>query len=81
MNSKNKNLRDLYRGINDNLMKDANGNLLAGSNNILNRWKNYFTVIHSFNLHSMDPYMAGKPVDIEIVNDNKTSHINYIITN
>jgi hypothetical protein len=28
--------------------------------------------IHSFILlHSMDPYMARKPVDIEIVNDNK----------
>jgi hypothetical protein len=29
----------------------------------------------------MDTYMAIKPVDIEIVNDNKTSHINNIITN
>jgi hypothetical protein len=38
--------------------------------------------IHSFiYLHFMDPYMARKPVDIEIVNDDKTSHINNIITN
>ncbi|PNF14347.1 hypothetical protein B7P43_G05571 [Cryptotermes secundus] len=52
MNSKNKNIRDLYRRINDfkrgyqpqsNLVKDENGDLLADSHNILNRWKNYFS--------------------------------------
>jgi hypothetical protein len=32
-------------------------------------------------LHSMDPYMAGRPVDIEIVKDNKTSLLNYIDKN
>jgi hypothetical protein len=46
-NSKNKNIRDLYRGINkfkkgyqprSNLVKDENGDLLADSHNILNRW-------------------------------------------
>jgi hypothetical protein len=51
-NSKNKNIRDLYRGINDfkrghqptsNLVKDENGDLLADSHNILIRWKNYFS--------------------------------------
>jgi hypothetical protein len=51
MNSKNKNIRDLYRGINDfkkgyqpgnKLVKDENGDLLADSNTILNRWKSYF---------------------------------------
>jgi hypothetical protein len=26
-------------------MKDENGDLLADSHNILNRWKNYFSVI------------------------------------
>jgi hypothetical protein len=36
------------------------------------------SVIH---LHSMDPYMAGRPVDIEIGKDNKTSPINYIDKN
>jgi hypothetical protein len=50
-NSKNKNIRDLYRGINYfkrgyqsriNLVKDESGDLLADSHNILNRWKNYF---------------------------------------
>jgi hypothetical protein len=29
----------------------------------------------------MDPYMAREPVDIEIVNNNKTSHVNKLITN
>jgi hypothetical protein len=50
-NSKNKNIRDLYRGINEfrkgyqpktNMVKDENGDLLADSHSILNRWKNYF---------------------------------------
>jgi hypothetical protein len=45
--SKNKNIRDLYRGINElkkdyqsrtNLVKDENGDLLADSHRILNRW-------------------------------------------
>jgi hypothetical protein len=45
-NTKNKNIRDLYRGINEfkrgyqprnNLVKDKNGDLLAESKNILNR--------------------------------------------
>jgi hypothetical protein len=48
----------LYRGINDfirgyqpisNLAKDENGDLLADSHNVLNRWKNYFTQI--LNVH------------------------------
>jgi hypothetical protein len=48
-NSKNKNIRDLYKGINyfkrsyqprSNLVKDENGDLLADSHIILNRWKN-----------------------------------------
>jgi hypothetical protein len=51
--SNNKNIRDLYRGTNDfkmgyqprsNLVKDENGDLFADSH-ILNRWKNYFSVI------------------------------------
>jgi hypothetical protein len=48
MNSKNKNIRDLYSGINDfkggcrprnYLVKDENGDMLADSSNIINRWK------------------------------------------
>jgi hypothetical protein len=50
MNSKNKNIRDLYKGINEfkrgyqprnNLVKDENDDLIADSHNTLNRWKNY----------------------------------------
>jgi hypothetical protein len=52
MNSKNKNVINLYMGINEfkrgyhcrsNLVNDENGDLLADSPNILNRWKNYFS--------------------------------------
>jgi hypothetical protein len=59
MNSKNKNIRELYRGINDfksghqpkgNLVYNENGDLFADSNNILNRCKNYYS--QSFILHS-----------------------------
>jgi hypothetical protein len=51
LNSKDKNIRDLYRGINEfkkgyqprsKLVKDENVDLLADSHNILNRWKNCF---------------------------------------
>jgi hypothetical protein len=50
-NNQNKNIRDLYRGINEfekghqpriNIIKDENGNLLADPQNVLNRWKNFF---------------------------------------
>jgi hypothetical protein len=49
--SKNKNIRDLYRIINEfkkvyqprtNLVKDERGDLLADPHKILNNWKNYF---------------------------------------
>jgi hypothetical protein len=52
MNSKNKNIRYLHRGINEltkgcqsrsNLVKDENGDLLADPHNILNRWKSHFS--------------------------------------
>jgi hypothetical protein len=50
-NSRNKNIRELYRGINKfrrdyqprNILIDQNVDLLADSHNILNRWKNYFS--------------------------------------
>jgi hypothetical protein len=49
--SKNKNIRDLYKGINEfkkgykprtNLVKDEKGDLLVGPHKIVNRWMNYF---------------------------------------
>jgi hypothetical protein len=57
-NNKNKNMRDLYRGINKfskryqprvNIIKDENGNLLADHQNVLNRWKNFFNQV--LNVH------------------------------
>jgi hypothetical protein len=50
-NSKNKNIRDLYRDIKEfkkvyqprtNLVKDERGDLLVDAHKILNMWKNYF---------------------------------------
>jgi hypothetical protein len=58
MNSKHKNTRVLYRGINEfkksyqprgNLVKHETGDLLADSHNILNIWKNYFSQL--LNVH------------------------------
>jgi hypothetical protein len=59
-NNKNKNIRDLYRGINEfkkgyqpriNIIKDKNGNLLADPQNVLNRWKNFFNQV--LNVHGV----------------------------
>jgi hypothetical protein len=56
----NKNIRDLYRGINEfkkgyqpgtNLVMDEWGNLLADPHKILNRWKNYFCQL--LNIHGV----------------------------
>jgi hypothetical protein len=59
MNSKNKNMRYVYRGINEfkrgyeprsNLIKEENGDLLADSN-IIYRWKSYFSQL--LNVHNV----------------------------
>jgi hypothetical protein len=59
-NNKNKNIRDLYRGINEfkkgyqpriNIMKDENGNLLTDPQNVLNRWKHFFNQV--LNVHGV----------------------------
>jgi hypothetical protein len=59
-NSKNKNIRDPYRGMNDfkrgnqpssNLVKDENGDLLADSSNIVIRRKSYFCQL--LNVHNV----------------------------
>jgi hypothetical protein len=62
-NNKNKNIRDLYRGINDfkkryqpriNIIKDENGKLLADPQNVLNRWKNLFNqVLNVYGVHDV----------------------------
>jgi hypothetical protein len=52
LNSENKNVKDLYRGINDFqrgyqsrncLVKDENSDLQTDFHNIINRWKSYFS--------------------------------------
>jgi hypothetical protein len=56
-NSKNKNIRELYRGISDfkngyqprNNIKDEKGNLAADCHSILTRWRNYFSQL--LNVH------------------------------
>jgi hypothetical protein len=59
-NNKNKNIRDLYRSINEfkkgyqpriNIIKDENGNLLADPQNVLTRWKNFFNQV--LNVHGI----------------------------
>jgi hypothetical protein len=59
-NNKNKNIRDLYKGINEfkkwyqpriNIIKDENGKLLADLQNVLNRWKNFFNQV--LNVHGI----------------------------
>jgi hypothetical protein len=56
---KNKNIRDLYRSINEFekgyqpriIIKEENGNLLADPQNVLNRWKNVFNQV--LNVHGV----------------------------
>jgi hypothetical protein len=81
MNGKNKNkIRDLYRGINEfkrgyqlrnSLVKYKNGDLLADSNSISNRLKNYFfqllnvhilSDVRQIELHTAEPlvYVPGR---------------------
>jgi hypothetical protein len=82
-NSTNKNIRDLYRGVNkfkrgyqprNNLVKDENGDLLAYSQNILNRWKNYLSqllnvhnvsYIRQIEVHTAEPIVPG-PSRLEV---------------
>ena len=59
-NSKTKNVRDLYRGINDfkkgyqprcNIVKDEKGDLVGDSHSIVARWRKYFSQL--FNVHEV----------------------------
>jgi hypothetical protein len=70
MNSHNKNIRDLYRGINEfkrgyqlrhNLVKDQNGDLLADSDNILNRLLNVHNVsdVRQIEVHTAKTLVPG----------------------
>jgi len=59
-NTKIKNIRDFYRGINDfnkgyqprtNVVKDDKGDLVANSHSTLARWRNYFSQL--LNVHEV----------------------------
>jgi len=59
-NSKIKNIRDLYRGINDfkegyqprtNIVKDEKGDVVTDSHSFLARWRNHFSQL--FNAHEV----------------------------
>jgi hypothetical protein len=75
-NNKNKNIRDLYRGINKfkkgyqpriNIIKNENDNLLADPHSVLNRWKHFLNqvlnvLVHGVhNVRQMDMHM-GEPL-------------------
>jgi hypothetical protein len=81
-NNKNKNIRDLYRGINEfkkgyqpriNIIEDENDNLLADPQNVLNRWKKFFNPV--LNVHGVhDVRHTAEPlvpepslVEVEVV--------------
>jgi hypothetical protein len=62
-NSKNKNIRDLYRGSNDfkegyqprtNVVNDEKGDLVADSHSILARWRNHFSQL--LNIHGVNDF-------------------------
>jgi hypothetical protein len=62
--SKNKSIRDLYRGINDfkrgyqprnNVVKDEKGNLVADFHSIFARWRNHFSQL--LNIHGVNDIM------------------------
>jgi hypothetical protein len=77
-NNKQKNIRALYRGINEfkkgyqsriNIIKDENGNLLADPQNVFNRWKNFFNRVLNVhgvhNVRQMTVHMA-EPYLVEV---------------
>jgi hypothetical protein len=71
-NSENKNIRDLYRGVNEfkrsyqprsKLVKDENGDSHADFH-ILNRWKSYFAQL--LNLHRVGEPSVPDPSPLEV---------------
>jgi hypothetical protein len=84
-NNKNKNIRDSYRGINEikkgyqpriDIIEDENDNLLAHSQSVLNRWKNFFNQVlnvhgvhdvRQMDIHTAEPSMPeANLVEVQI---------------
>jgi len=91
--SKIKNIRDLYRGINDfkkgyqprtNIVKDDKGDLVADSQSILARWRNYFSQllnVHGVNddrqteIHTAEPLVPEPSAsEVELATEKLKSH-------
>jgi hypothetical protein len=53
-------------------VKDENGDLLADSHNILNRWKNYFSQL--LNVHNVIMSSVGFEPMISVLEQAKTVH-------
>jgi hypothetical protein len=81
MNSMNKNIIDMYRGINEfkrgyqprsNLVNDENGDLLADSHNILNYFSHLLNVhrvidVRQTEIHTAEPLVPDpSPFEVEI---------------
>jgi hypothetical protein len=51
-------------------VKDENGDLLADSHNILNRWKNYFShnvsYVRQIEVRTAEPLIPGPSLEVEI---------------
>jgi hypothetical protein len=88
-NCKKRNIGDLYRGINEfkrgyqsrsNLVKDENGDLLADSRNILNKWKCSFS--HLLYVHRI---MNVRQIEIQtadpLITDPSTFQVEMTIGN
>jgi hypothetical protein len=85
-NNKKKHVRDLYRGINEfkkgyqpriNIIKHQNVNPLAKSQNVLNRWKDFFNQVlnihgvydvRQMDIHTTEPLVPGPSlVDLKLL--------------
>jgi hypothetical protein len=87
--SKIKNIKDVYRGINDfkpriNTVKDEKGDLVADSHSILARWRNYFfqlLIVHRVNnvwqteIHTKESTVpASNASEVELATEQLKSH-------
>jgi hypothetical protein len=74
--NKNKNIKDLYRGINEFkkgcqpriILKYGNGNLLTDLHSVLNRWKVFFNrLLNVHGVYTAEPLVPGpRLVEVEI---------------
>jgi hypothetical protein len=73
----------------NNLIKNEDGELLADSHNIVNRWKNYFSQLLNVNIasdvrqievHTAEPLLLGPSrIDVEIAIANLSINLQVVI--